>query len=203
MNRLKGKRAFLTAAGAGIGRATAIAFAAEGAHVIATDLKLDLIDRPERAGASPRSMRSMCAIPRPCNALADKVGPVDVLFNCAGFVHHGTVLTTSDERVGLLLRHQRQVDAPDDQRVPARHAGEGRRLDHQHRVRRIVGPRHPEPLRLRRLEGGGHRPNQVGRGRLHPPGHPLQRHRPGTIQSPSLDAAHRRAGKGAGQADPK
>jgi 2-keto-3-deoxy-L-fuconate dehydrogenase len=43
MNRLKGKRAFLTAAGAGIGRATALAFAAEGAYVIATDLRADLL----------------------------------------------------------------------------------------------------------------------------------------------------------------
>jgi 2-keto-3-deoxy-L-fuconate dehydrogenase len=41
MDRLKGKRAFLTAAGAGIGRATALAFAAEGAHVVATDLKAE------------------------------------------------------------------------------------------------------------------------------------------------------------------
>src|SRR6478735_7192627 len=95
MNRLKGKRAFVTAAGAGIGKATAIAFADEGAHVIATDLKLELIADLKARGMEtyPLDVRDTAAV----NALAAKVGPVDVLFNCAGFVHHGTVLTTSDE----------------------------------------------------------------------------------------------------------
>jgi 2-keto-3-deoxy-L-fuconate dehydrogenase len=95
MNRLRGKRAFLTAAGAGIGRATAEAFAAEGAEVIATDLKLELIaDLKGKGVAEVHSLdvRDTAAV----NALAAKVGPVDILFNCAGFVHHGTALTTSD-----------------------------------------------------------------------------------------------------------
>jgi 2-keto-3-deoxy-L-fuconate dehydrogenase len=95
MNRLKGKRAFLTAAGAGIGRATAEAFAAEGAEVIATDLKLDLIADLNTKGIAEvhtLDVRDTAAV----NALAAKVGPVDILFNCAGFVHHGTALTTSD-----------------------------------------------------------------------------------------------------------
>jgi 2-keto-3-deoxy-L-fuconate dehydrogenase len=96
MNRLKGKRAFLTAAGAGIGRATAIAFAAEGAHVIATDLKTGLMSDLKGQGIAEvygLDVRDTKAV----RALADKVGAVDILFNCAGFVHHGTVLTTSDE----------------------------------------------------------------------------------------------------------
>ena len=96
MDRLKGKRAFLTAAGAGIGRATAIAFAAEGAEVVATDINPDLMRDLGKFGVSETSaldVRDTGAV----NALAAKVGPVDVLFNCAGFVHHGTVLTTSDE----------------------------------------------------------------------------------------------------------
>lgn len=96
MNRLKGKRAFLTAAGAGIGRATAIMFAAEGAHVIATDLKTDLMSDLKGQGVAETyslDVRDTKAV----RALADKVGAVDILFNCAGFVHHGTVLTTSDE----------------------------------------------------------------------------------------------------------
>src|SRR3990172_10680841 len=95
MNRLKGKRAFLTAAGAGIGRATAIAFAAEGAHVIATDLKAELIaDLKDHGVAETHGLdvRDSGAV----NALARKTGAVDVLFNCAGFVHHATVLTTSE-----------------------------------------------------------------------------------------------------------
>lgn len=94
-DRLKGKRAFLTAAGAGIGRATAIAFAAEGAHVIATDLKGELIGDLKAHGIAEThslDVRSTEAV----DALAKQVGPVDVLFNCAGFVHHGTALSTSD-----------------------------------------------------------------------------------------------------------
>jgi 2-keto-3-deoxy-L-fuconate dehydrogenase len=96
MNRLKGKRAFLTAAGAGIGRATAIAFAAEGAHVIATDLKADLMADLKGNGVAETytlDVRDTKAV----RAMAEKIGAVDILFNCAGFVHHGTVLTTSDE----------------------------------------------------------------------------------------------------------
>lgn len=90
--RLAGKRALVTAAGAGIGRATAEVFAEEGAEVIATDL-----DAAKLAGLRgdlrALDVRSTEAV----NALAREVGPVDVLFNCAGFVHHGTALTTSEE----------------------------------------------------------------------------------------------------------
>jgi len=95
MNRLKGKRAVLTAAGAGIGRATALAFAAEGAHVVATDLKAELLaDLGDHgvAEAEVLDVRDTAAI----NALAARLGAIDVLFNCAGFVHHGTVLTTTE-----------------------------------------------------------------------------------------------------------
>jgi 2-keto-3-deoxy-L-fuconate dehydrogenase len=95
MNRLKGKRAFLTAAGAGIGRATALSFAAEGATVYATDLKLDLIADLKGQGVAEvhaLDVRDTKAV----NALAAKIGTVDILFNCAGFVHHGTVLTTTE-----------------------------------------------------------------------------------------------------------
>jgi 2-keto-3-deoxy-L-fuconate dehydrogenase len=95
MDRLKGKRAFVTAAGAGIGRATAIAFAAEGAEVIATDLKPDLMTDLGKLGVAAThalDVRDSAAV----KALAAKIGTVDVIFNCAGYVHHGTVLTTSD-----------------------------------------------------------------------------------------------------------
>jgi len=94
-DRLKGKRAFLTAAGAGIGRATAIAFAAEGAHVVATDLRPELLSDLAAHGIETHGLdvRDTAAV----DALAARIGPVDVLFNCAGFVHHGTALSTSDE----------------------------------------------------------------------------------------------------------
>src|ERR1700734_2235999 len=89
--RLAGKAALLTAAAAGIGRATAEAFAREGARVIATDIDvagLEGLDAEKRK----LDVRSNEAV----EALAREVGPIDILFNCAGFVHHGTVLTTSD-----------------------------------------------------------------------------------------------------------
>jgi 2-keto-3-deoxy-L-fuconate dehydrogenase len=96
MGRLAGRRAFLTAAGQGIGRATAEAFAREGAEVIATDVdrsKLDGLDKAGVARLAQLDVRDTKAV----NALAEAVGPVDVLFNCAGFVHHGTVLECSEE----------------------------------------------------------------------------------------------------------
>ncbi len=90
--RLAGKTALLTAAGQGIGRATAEAFVAEGARVIATDI--DAAKLQGLAGAETRALdvRSTDAV----DALARDIGPVDVLFNAAGFVHHGSVLDCSE-----------------------------------------------------------------------------------------------------------
>lgn len=96
MNRLKDKRAFVTAAGAGIGRAIAVAFAEEGARVIATDVNAGSIETLPRHGVTEThvlDVRDTIAV----NAMAERLGPVDILCNCAGFVHHGTVLTTSEE----------------------------------------------------------------------------------------------------------
>ena len=127
--RLQGKVALMTAAAAGIGRATAEAFVAAGARVIATDINLDGL---KGLGAETRRLdvRSTEAVA----ALAGEIGPIDVLFNCAGFVHHGTILECSRRRLGFFLRPQREVDAPDDPRLSAGHAGEGRRLDRQCRL---------------------------------------------------------------------
>jgi 2-keto-3-deoxy-L-fuconate dehydrogenase len=89
--RLVGKVALLTAAAAGIGRATAEAFAAEGAKVIATDLNLDGL-KGLASEVRQLDVRSSEAVA----ALAREVGPIDVLFNCAGFVHHGTILDCTE-----------------------------------------------------------------------------------------------------------
>src|SRR6266550_1464056 len=88
--RLEGKRALVTAAAQGIGRATALAFAAEGANVLATDVAEGKVaDLAEAFVATRRlDVRDGVAIA----ALANELGPVDILFNCAGFVHHGTIL---------------------------------------------------------------------------------------------------------------
>ena len=94
--RLAGKTAFLTAAGQGIGRATAVAFAAEGARVIATDINAEaLASLQQQIGCTTRVLdvtRSEAV-----QAAAAEIGPVDVLFNGAGFVHAGTLLDCTDE----------------------------------------------------------------------------------------------------------
>jgi 2-keto-3-deoxy-L-fuconate dehydrogenase len=89
--RLAGKTALVTAAGQGIGRATAIAMAREGAQVCATDLKAELLDGLNGiANVTTRALDVLddAAIERTLSELP----PLDVLFNCAGFVHHGTIL---------------------------------------------------------------------------------------------------------------
>ncbi len=88
--RLQGKTAFLTAAGAGIGQATARAFAAEGARVIATDVNEAALEplKAEGIEVHPLDVTDPAAI----KATAARIGAVDILFNCAGFVHHGTIL---------------------------------------------------------------------------------------------------------------
>jgi 2-keto-3-deoxy-L-fuconate dehydrogenase len=94
--RLKGKRAFVTAAAAGIGRASAIAFAREGATVIATDIddkQLAALTKEGVANVARLDVRDSAAVA----AMAKEVGTVDVLLNAAGFVHHGTVLECSDD----------------------------------------------------------------------------------------------------------
>jgi len=95
--RLKGKVCVVTAAGQGIGAATARAFAREGATVWATDLddgKLQAL-----AGMSGLQTRKLDVLDKAAiGALAGETGAIDVLFNCAGFVHHGTVLDATDEQ---------------------------------------------------------------------------------------------------------
>lgn len=96
MGRLDGKRAFVTAAGAGIGRATAIAFAKEGAHVIATDISAAACKDLSSQGVQETKrldVRDTLAV----NAIARDLDPVDILFNGAGFVHHGTLLECSQK----------------------------------------------------------------------------------------------------------
>ena len=90
-DRLTGKRALVTAAAQGIGRATAQAFAAEGAHVIATDVNEDKLG--ELSGVPGVDTRRLDVTDADAVlAIAADLGAIDVLFNCAGFVHHGSVL---------------------------------------------------------------------------------------------------------------
>jgi 2-keto-3-deoxy-L-fuconate dehydrogenase len=95
--RLKDKVCVVTAAGQGIGAATARAFAREGARVWATDLdeaKLGALKGEKGVVTRKLDVMDKTAI----GELAAEAGAVNVLFNCAGFVHHGTVLDATDEQ---------------------------------------------------------------------------------------------------------
>ena len=94
--RLKDKTVLITAAGQGIGRAAALACAAEGAHVIATDINVDTLASlaAENPGVQTHVLNVMKT--DEIEALAQKLPELDGLFNCAGFVHHGTILELGD-----------------------------------------------------------------------------------------------------------
>ena len=96
-NRLAGKTAFITAAGQGIGKAVALAFAREGAQVWATDVNQKLLDGYQ--GTANIITRKLDALDdKAISAIAKEIGTIQILFNCAGFVHHGDALACTDEQ---------------------------------------------------------------------------------------------------------
>jgi 2-keto-3-deoxy-L-fuconate dehydrogenase len=95
-NRLDGKIAFCTASSAGIGRATAVAFAREGARVIASDVDERAFGDLKKEGIA-ECVKLDARDAGTIQAQAQRLGGVDVLFNAVGFVHHGSVLDCSDE----------------------------------------------------------------------------------------------------------
>lgn len=96
MGRLEGKRCFVTAAGQGIGRASALAMQAEGAHVIATDINEAALSELAATGMTTHvlDVRDADAIKK----AAQDAGKTDVLFNCAGFVEAGTILDCDEDQ---------------------------------------------------------------------------------------------------------
>lgn len=96
---LSGKTVLVTAAGQGIGRAAAIAFAAAGARVVATDVNDKALDELRGMETRHLDVRDTGAV----DALVADIGPVDVLFNCAGFVHSGTILDSTDDDLDFAL----------------------------------------------------------------------------------------------------
>ena len=89
--RLAGKSALVTAAGQGIGRATAIAMASEGAAVLATDIDGDALE-PLRGIPNIATQRLDVLDDAAVAATIEALPPLQILFNCAGYVHHGTIL---------------------------------------------------------------------------------------------------------------
>ncbi len=94
--RLKDKVVLVTAAGQGIGRAAALAMAAEGATVWATDVNAALL---QQIDGTPNIRTAVLDVldKEAIRAIADTVGAVDALFNCAGYVHAGTILDATDD----------------------------------------------------------------------------------------------------------
>jgi 2-keto-3-deoxy-L-fuconate dehydrogenase len=96
-NRLSGKKAVITAAAQGIGRATAIAFADEGATVWATDVNEVGLQDLSRERSEIVTRRVDVRDSQAVASLAQETGPIDVLFNCAGFVHDGTIFECTEQ----------------------------------------------------------------------------------------------------------
>ena len=95
--KLEGRVALVTSAGQGIGRSSAIALAREGAKVFATDIREDLFkdiakDHPNIKGFALNVLEQSAV-----DASLKRTGPIDILFNCSGFVHNGTILECADK----------------------------------------------------------------------------------------------------------
>jgi len=96
-DRLKGKTALVTAAAQGIGRASAVAMAREGAKVYATDIREDLLSELSKEAPGLEAFVLDVLEPEQVTGAVARTGAPDILFNCSGFVHHGTILETDDK----------------------------------------------------------------------------------------------------------
>ena len=97
MNRLMGKRVLITAAGQGMGRAAAIAMAAEGAKVFATDINRNALDELSKENSEIETFQLDVLDSNAIAKAPERTGPLTTLFNCAGFVHNGTIMDMSDD----------------------------------------------------------------------------------------------------------
>ena len=95
--RLQGKKAFVTGAGQGIGRAAALLFAQEGARVLATDVNAATLDSLAYVSSRIETMRLDVCEPSAVAELFRVHPDFDVVFNCAGYVHQGTILECDEE----------------------------------------------------------------------------------------------------------
>ena len=186
MSRFDGKVAFVTGATSGIGRATALAFAREGASVVVADVAADGNQETARLieQAGGQALAVTCDVTRSedvraaLDAAVERFGRLDIAFNNAGI----------EQAIKPAARDHRRRMGPPGRRQPPRrvpaheardraHARARRRRDRQHLLgRRRQGLRRPG--RLRRHQARRDRPDQVRRARLRRPGHPRQRDLP-------------------------
>ena len=96
-SKLAGKRALITAAGQGIGRASAKLLAQQGASVIASDINQESLESLARETEGIEAVKLDVMDAQAVTRFADEVGQIDILFNCAGFVHNGTILDCTEE----------------------------------------------------------------------------------------------------------
>jgi 2-keto-3-deoxy-L-fuconate dehydrogenase len=96
MDRLKGKTAIVTSAAQGIGRAAALMMAREGAQVWATDINVDLLKTLESEHSSIQTMVLDVLKQKSVDDAAARIGTPDILFNCSGYVHGGTIMEVND-----------------------------------------------------------------------------------------------------------
>jgi 2-keto-3-deoxy-L-fuconate dehydrogenase len=97
MGRLAGKAAIVTAAAAGIGRASAVSMAREGAKVFAADIDEAGLGKLKAENNTIETLTLDVCDAAKVRAAREQTGPVDVLVNCSGFVHHGTVMEVSEK----------------------------------------------------------------------------------------------------------
>ena len=179
--RLKGKQALVTAAGQGIGRAAALAMATEGAQVLATDVNPELL----KAYAGVSGVKTAVLDVLDKQAIAKLVGSLpalDVLFNCAGFVHNGSILEATDKdwdfAFSLNVRAQFwMIQAVLPRMLEKTAAADAGHIDDAgQRLRQHEGS--AQSLPLRRLQGGSNRSDQERGSGLCGARHSLQRHLP-------------------------
>ncbi len=176
MKRLEGKRAIVTAAARGIGRATAERFRAEGAEVHACDISAEHL-----AGLDAHGIRTYaldCTDEAAVNRTFGEIGTVDILVNAVGWVYHGTIMDTPLDawRKSFVINVDSAYFAI--RAVLAGNDRQWRRLDRQHRLARLVHQGISEPDRLWRHQGRDDRPDERHRRRLCDEEHSLQRHLP-------------------------
>ena len=193
--RLEGKRALVTAAGQGIGRASALAMAAEGAQVFATDVNVQALSTIREANHENIEIFELDAMDdASIRAGVERARP-DVLFNCAGFVHHGTVQeATEDEWDFAFDLNVRSMMRTIRAALPGMlERGSGSIINMSSACSSLIGA--PNRFIYGTTKAAVIGLDQIGRGGFCDQRHPLQLHLPGHGGKPELA----RPGRGARQ----